>query len=1191
MGLGKRGRQLLEGVATSLNRDPQSLNRLGPGKMTIDVTINGASTSAMIDSGAAADFLSESYAQDWVLVLNEKEHPYPLVTADGTAIGSNQGMVKYETTVTMEVLGQVCKRTFDVTNIGDTDIILGLPWLQDTKPHIDWSTLNLSLPRDRYPARFGKRIDEQTISLLRKSLRNVEVVAVCLLQNGEKPAFQIPPEYKEFRELFTEEAPEDALPPHQPWDHEITLKEGTQVKTFGIYPLRQDQREELDKYVTDFLAKGFIEESKSPAGYPVFYVPKPDGGLRLCVDYRHLNSITVKNGTTLPLIQELRDRLLGMRYFTKFDIPAAFHRIRIKKGDEYKTAFRTHRGHYHYKVMPFGLTNAPATMQAYMNSVLREHLDKYVVVYMDDILVYSRTLEQHIEHVRMVLKALKKYNLRLKPSKSEFHKQRIEFVGIIVSYNGLEVNPDKVARVTEWKEPTTIKEVQEFLGFVNYYRQFIKGYSKIAVPLTELTKKTEEFIWSGAAQKAFDELKTLLTTTPILQLFDHAKPTTVETDASKYALGAVLSQPGPDGKLRPIAYHSRKFNPAETRYSTSDQELLAIVDSLKHWRYYLEGTKESILVLTDHMAIRTFTTTKVLNGRQLRWSHELSSFNFHIKHRSGKLNANADALSRRADYRDKEKIEVQHTLFKEENGRLVHQVAVLEKIDIPDQERIRTEQAKRTDWEIKDKDGGDVSNRHGIYRFKGLVILPPSLEKEWTLRFHEPPLQGHARPEVVLERLQRNYYFPKMRQKVFQWIGKCNQCRKAKYERHKPYGHLQPNTAPEKSWQIVSMDFVGPLPMSKDLNNVEYENIMVVVCRLTKYVIFIPLPRKYDASYLAKVFTREVISKFGVPEQIISDRDKLFTSHFWEELCQMLQIKRAMSTSYHPQTDGQTERMNQTMEQYLRLYVNDDQDDWASLLPQAALAYNATKQTTIGMSPYYANFGKEPRLSVDQEDYCPTEATLFADNLQSLHEQLRSDVEFLNKRMAWRANQKRSEGPDLKEGDKVYLWRRNMRTKRQSTKLDFLKLGPFKIKAVKGPVNYELQLPSHMRIHPVFHISLLEKADAETPLDHETQLDDAIIEQEYEVETILDHTTNKNQHLYFVKWKGYPEEESSWIPYRDFNGWTDLLNYHRQNPEHSAPPGVRRILNPASPATATTQRQTSQAGSVRQSHRVKKPRR
>lgn len=1144
--------------------------------MTLDVEIEGNTTSAMIDSGATADFLSESYVKEWGLRLNRKGRPYPLVTADGTPISSNQGMVKYETTVVMKAMGKTVKRTFDVANIGDTDVILGLSWLQDEKPHVDWSTLTVSPAKGQHPVQARMLTREQTINLLRKSARDVEITAVYALHDGGKPAFEIPKEYREFSELFQDELPEEQLAPHQDHDHEIVLKDGTQVKRFGIYPLNEKQRESLEEYVRKNLARGYIRHSKSPARYPVFYVPKPDGSLRLCVDYRHLNGITVKNGMTLPLIQELRDRLRGARYFSKFDIPEAFHRIRIKKGDEYKTAFGTHLGHFEYQVMPFGLTNAPATLQAYMNNVLREHLDKYCVVYMDDILVYSRTLEEHVEHVRKILRALKKHNLRLKPAKCEFNKTKVEFVGIIISEQGLEVNPDKVEKVKDWPRPTTVKEVQAFLGFANYYRQFIEGYSGIAAPLSELTKKEKEtdkergqppgsIVWSDEAQEAFEQLKRLLTKTPILQLFDPAKPSRVETDASKYALGGVLSQQSSDGLWRPVAYHSRKFSGAETRYSTSDQELLAIVDSLKHWRYYLEGTKENFLVLSDHQNLRNFTTTRTLNGRQLRWSYELSSFNFEIKHRSGKLNGNADALSRRSDYLDKEEMKVEHALFKEEGGRLIHQIAALQSAEIPDKERLYWAQLNSTselpDYEQQNLDYG--VGRHGLITYQRLIFIPSSLQKEWVMRFHEPPLQGHARPEVVLERIKRNYWFPGMRQKIFSWIRKCNLCRKAKYERHKPHGFLQPNTPPEKSWQVVSMDFVGPLPASKDINGVEFRNIMVVVDRLTKFVTFTPLPQKYDAPYLAKAFTRDVISRFGVPEQIISDRDKLFTSHFWEELCQTLSIERAMSTAYHPQTDGQTERTNQTLEQYLRLYVNDEQDNWANLLPQAALAVNATKQTTIGMSPYYANFGKEPRLTADQSEHLPTEATLFAKDLQSLHEQLTSDITFLNKKMAERANKKRSAGPDLKEGDKVYLWRRNLRTKRQSRKLDFLKIGPFTIKSVKGPVNYELKLPPTMRVHPVFHISLLEKADNETPLDQDTRIDEQDEEDVYDVEYILNHSYKKRQHKYLVKWLDYPLEDNTWEPFKHLEHSDAalhlVLKYHQDHPFEPAPVRIQRL--------------------------------
>jgi transposase InsO family protein len=1114
-----------------------------------DVYIFGQLTRALIDSGSGCSLISERYVRTWGIPSVEKERPYPLHTADGTPIKSGRGLVTHEATITLRMQGLEEQLVLDVTDIGDTDIILGMPWLRRINPYIDWINRTLTIQKNRYPVQnLRRQIARKPSSLQGKEPTNVEVVTCYRLEKRSEIAFEIPPEYKEFAILFEEEAPKDALPPHQPWDHEIKLKTGMEPKKFPVFPMGQDKLDALRKYIDEYTAKGFIRESKSPAGYPVFYIPKPDGGLRLCVDYRHLNEITVKNATTLPLIQELRDRLQGAKYFTKFDVPLAFHRIRIKEGDEWKTAFRTRLGHYEYLVMSFGLTNAPATLQAYMNNVLRKYLDIFVTVYMDDILVYSRTMEEHVEHVRKVLTLLKKYNLRLKPSKSEFHKERISFVGCIVTSQGIEVDPEKVAHVKDWPVPGSVKDVQTFHGFANYYRQFIGLFSKIATPITKLMNKTMVFEWTEDAQKAFEILKEKLVTTPVLQLFDSKKPSIVETDASNYAIGAVHSQPGDDGRMRPVAFFSRKLISAETRYSTSDQELLAIVDALKHWRHYLEGSVEKIKVYSDHMNLRNFTTTKELNKRQLRWSEELSSFHFEIIHRKGKENGNADALSRRPDYQDSEKEVINHTLLKEENGVLVHQVA---KLQAPTQgmEEIKDAQKKDTTMQNlwnEGKDNPDFKTNNGLHLYKGLVYLPTSLQTAWVESHHTPPLQGHARPEEVLERLRRTYYFPHMRQKVYTQIRKCDLCRRAKYERHQPHGLLQTNKAPTTPWEVVTMDFVGPLPPSQGSDGEVFENIMVVVCRLTKYAIYTPLPRKYDTKYLVKVFTRDVIARHGIPQRIISDRDKLFTSHFWEEVCEMLNITRSLSTAYHPQSDGQTERTNQTMEQYLRLYVDDNQENWSSLLPQAMLAYNATKQETIGMSPFYANFGREPRLDVVSGDLLPTAAVELASGMVDLHQQLQSDLTFLNNRMAYYANKKRIEGPILREGDKVYLWRKNIKTKRPNNKLDFLKLGPYVVKSKKGPVNYELQLPKQMRIHPVFHISLLEKADQQTPTGPGIQLDQEALQPEYEVEAIIDHAVQGRQHKYLIKWKGYPSEENTWEPISNLKNSQQLLQQFHQ---------------------------------------------
>jgi hypothetical protein len=354
----------------------------------------------------------------------------------------------------------------------------------------------------------------------------------------------------------------------------------------------------------------------------------------------------VKNSYPLPLISELQDRLQGTKWFTKFDIPGAYNRIRIKEGDEWKTAMRTRFGLYEYLVMPFGLTNAPATFQAYINNVLREYLDVFVVVYLDDILVYSKTEAEHVIHVKKVLQALKDVNLRVKPEKSQFHQQTIEFLGYIISGDGLKMDQAKVKAILEWPEPRNVSETQSFLGLANFYRKFVRGYSQIASPITDITKKDKKFEWGAKEQEAFDELKRRFSEELVLKMFDPREKIILETDASDRAIGALLSQPDENGKLHPVAFYSRKSSAPELNYEIHGKELLAIVEAFREWRVYLEGATHEIQVYTDHKNLVYFTTTKVLNRRQVRWSEELSSFNFAIHYRKGSENAKADALSR-----------------------------------------------------------------------------------------------------------------------------------------------------------------------------------------------------------------------------------------------------------------------------------------------------------------------------------------------------------------------------------------------------------------------------------------------------------------------------------------------------------------------------------------------------------------
>ena len=352
----------------------------------------------------------------------------------------------------------------------------------------------------------------------------------------------------------------------------------------------------------------------------------------------------------MPLIGELLDRLKTAKIFSTIDLRGAYNLVRVAEGEEWKTAFRTRYGHYEYQVMPFGLTNIPASFQHFINDIFSDILDNYVVVYLDDILIFSDNIKDHIQHVCEVLQRLRNNALFGNLEKSKFHNSSAIFLGYIISSNGIKIDPEKVEAVLSWPTPKCVKDIQSFIGFANFYHRFIKDFSKIVTPLTQLTKKTNKWSWNNSTQHAFDTLKTAFTSAPILNYFNPELPIIIETDASDFAIGAIISQKNEKGLLHPIAFYSHKFIPAKLNYEIYDKELLGIVEAFRVWRAYLEGAQYQITVITDHKNLEYFTTTKVLNRHQARWSETLGNYNFVIKYVPGTLNGKPDALSRRSDY-------------------------------------------------------------------------------------------------------------------------------------------------------------------------------------------------------------------------------------------------------------------------------------------------------------------------------------------------------------------------------------------------------------------------------------------------------------------------------------------------------------------------------------------------------------
>ncbi|KAI4880514.1 hypothetical protein NFI96_007308 [Prochilodus magdalenae] len=562
---------------------------------------------ALIDSGAEGNFMNIQVVKLLQVPVSSLKRPLRLSAVDGDPVGPG-----YVTSITSPVTMDISalhseKLPFFVLETAEYAVILGLSWLKLHDPSISWSNRDIIAWS---PYCFKHCLSFPSLVISSTSIESPDQSPVC-----------IPPEYCDLAEVFNK-ANATKLPPHREYDCAIDLINDQIPPKSRVYPLTQAEDQAMEEYIQEALAQGYIRPSTSPAAAGFFFVKKKDGGLRPCIDYRGLNAITKPFSYPLPLVPVALEQLRGATIFTKLDLRSAYNLIRVRKGDEWKTAFLTARGHYEYRVMSFGLRNAPSVFQSFINDVLRDMLGRFVIAYIDDILVYSPDLPTHVQHVRRVLSRLLENQLYVKGEKCEFHLSSVSFLGYIISPEGVVMDDRKITAVANWPIPNSIRELQKFLGFANFYRRFIRNFSSVAAPLTSLLKgNAKRLVWNPQAGSAFEELKRRFTTAPLLQHPDPTKPFVVEVDASNVGVGAVLSQrSGEPPKLRPVAYFSHKLSPAERNYGIGDKELLAIKLAFDEWRHWLEGAQYPFLVLTDHKNLEYLRSAKRLNSRQARWS-------------------------------------------------------------------------------------------------------------------------------------------------------------------------------------------------------------------------------------------------------------------------------------------------------------------------------------------------------------------------------------------------------------------------------------------------------------------------------------------------------------------------------------------------------------------------------------------
>jgi transposase InsO family protein len=881
------------------------------------------------------------------------------------------------------------------------------------------------------------------------------------------------------------------------------------INTEDNKPVRQCLRrqppvhqEAINRQLEEWLEQGKISPSQSEWASNIVIVKKKDGSLRFCVDYRHLNERTIKDSYPLPRIDECLDCLGGAKWFSTMDLRSGYHQVAVAEDDKHKTTFITRRGAHSFNVMPFGLCNAPATFQRLMDCTMRGLQYEICLIYLDDIIVFSDDIASHLVRLEKIFERLNQASLKLKPSKCSFLQRRVNFLGYIISENGIGTDSAKIEAVANWPVPRKLKEVRGFLGLCGYYRKFVKNFSEIAAPLHALTKKNQAFLWSEDCQSAFSQLKQKLTEAPILSLPLDCGTYIVDTDASDHGIGAILSQVQ-DGEERVISYASRLYSDAEKRYCVTRKELLAVVFFLKHFRQYLLG--KPFLVRTDHAALQWLRRTPQPIGQQSRWLEVLEEFDFTVEHRPGSKHANADALSRRPCRQcglcgTEEGYNVVNAVELDSGGHIDWSPEGIAKAQREDPDigpiyAALAEGNEKPQWEVLLPASGNTKiywtqwnfltlQNNVLYRRydrKGgrtevLQLVTPCNYRPFLMRqAHAGFGGGHMGERRTLEQVRRRAYWPGWAADTRRMLRACPECNSFKREPVTKKGRLQKMTV-GMPWERVGVDITGPHPKSRN----GYVYILTLTDYFTKWADAFPI-RNQEASTVAKILMDRVFSYMGMPLQILTDRGSNFESQLFNELLRYYGIDHVRTTAYKPSTNGQVERFHRTLNSILAKVVSENQRDWDLHLPYAVAAYRATIHEATGYSPNFLVLGREVAVPLDIVMGQPpnSDRSLNVDEFVQRRLDAERTAYGIVREQLKRTAERQKHYYDLRvkemkyqPGDLVWLWKSRRKTGRK-TKWERFYTGPYQVLECLGPVNYRIRRSS--RAAPiVVHVDKLK---------------------------------------------------------------------------------------------------------------------